>query len=414
METQGRGSKRAGKFSGETLTCNPKSEIRPEIRGSNSGLPAWHTLDLPSFEFRHSVLFRISDFGFRILTMAASDILFFIFSALALICGVMILVSRNPVNSAMFLVLTIASLAGLFVLLEAFFLAAVQVLVYAGAVMVLFLFVIMLLDLKSEERRKIKVLGGRRCSQGRWRSAAPPGPRQAARARGRARRPRSARTRCRAASPRRPHPVGGDPSRQARLMALLACVAVYAPWMVFVQVVDPPGDRLVKWHFAGTDIDTPDDRSSVEAILSEYRHAGIGVVENKDRQRSHHLRRSDHLGPAAGKAAPPNGPTTACSARSAPRKVSRIVFAPGVLLLGLCFGWRRVPRTVWLMLAAWLAAYVFLEWGATTRPRRGCTPPPCVSWSDGLRCAVGIAALDAAGAGVGLRRGLWLLAPSVI
>jgi NADH-quinone oxidoreductase subunit J len=90
--------------------------------------------------------------------MSASDILFFAFSALALICGVMILASRNPVNSAMFLVLTIASLAGLFVLLEAFFLAAIQILVYAGAVMVLFLFVIMLLDLKVEERRKIKWL----------------------------------------------------------------------------------------------------------------------------------------------------------------------------------------------------------------------------------------------------------------
>jgi NADH-quinone oxidoreductase subunit J len=91
--------------------------------------------------------------------MAASDILFYIFSALALICGVMIFLSRNPVNSAMFLVLTIASLAGLFVLLEAFFLAAIQILVYAGAVMVLFLFVIMLLDLKAEERRHIKFLG---------------------------------------------------------------------------------------------------------------------------------------------------------------------------------------------------------------------------------------------------------------
>ena len=90
-------------------------------------------------------------------TFKMSDVLFYIFSALALICGVMILVSRNPVNSAMFLVLTIASLAGLFVLLEAFFLAAVQILVYAGAVMVLFLFVIMLLDLKVEERRKFKI-----------------------------------------------------------------------------------------------------------------------------------------------------------------------------------------------------------------------------------------------------------------
>jgi NADH-quinone oxidoreductase subunit J len=91
--------------------------------------------------------------------MAPSDILFYIFTALALICGVMVLVSRNPVNSAMFLVLTIASIAGLFVLLEAFFLAAIQILVYAGAVMVLFLFVIMLLDLKAEEHRKIKIFG---------------------------------------------------------------------------------------------------------------------------------------------------------------------------------------------------------------------------------------------------------------
>ena len=88
-----------------------------------------------------------------------SDILFYVFTALAFVCGIMILVSRNPVNSAMFLVLTIASLAGLFMLLEAFFLAAIQILVYAGAVMVLFLFVIMLLDLKVEERRRIKVLG---------------------------------------------------------------------------------------------------------------------------------------------------------------------------------------------------------------------------------------------------------------
>src|ERR1051325_11090746 len=86
------------------------------------------------------------------------DILFYVFATLALACGLMVLFARNPVTSAMFLVLTIASLAGLFVLLHAFFLAAVQILVYAGAVMVLFLFVIMLLDLKAEERRHIKKL----------------------------------------------------------------------------------------------------------------------------------------------------------------------------------------------------------------------------------------------------------------
>jgi NADH-quinone oxidoreductase subunit J len=59
----------------------------------------------------------------------------------------------------MFLVLSIVSLAGLFVLLHAFFLAAVQILVYAGAVMVLFLFVIMLLDLSTEERRSLGRFG---------------------------------------------------------------------------------------------------------------------------------------------------------------------------------------------------------------------------------------------------------------
>src|SRR5512140_1724138 len=90
------------------------------------------------------------------------DVLFYAFAFLTLLCGFLVVAnpfSRNPVTSAMFLVLTIVSLAGLFVLLDAFFLAAVQVLVYAGAVMVLFLFVIMLLDVREEERRKIKALG---------------------------------------------------------------------------------------------------------------------------------------------------------------------------------------------------------------------------------------------------------------
>jgi NADH-quinone oxidoreductase subunit J len=90
------------------------------------------------------------------------DALFYVFAFLTLVFGFLVVAnpfSRNPVTSAMFLVLTIVSLAGLFVLLHAFFLAAVQVLVYAGAVMVLFLFVIMLLDLKEEERRKIRTFG---------------------------------------------------------------------------------------------------------------------------------------------------------------------------------------------------------------------------------------------------------------
>jgi len=94
--------------------------------------------------------------------MDLSCILFYVFSALTLGCGALVIanpLSRNPVTSAMFLVLSIISMAGLFVLLHAFFLAAVQILVYAGAVIVLFLFVIMLLDLKVEAIRKIKFIG---------------------------------------------------------------------------------------------------------------------------------------------------------------------------------------------------------------------------------------------------------------
>lgn len=90
------------------------------------------------------------------------EIFFYIFAALTLLFGFLVVAnpfSRNPVTSAMFLVMTMAMLAGLFVTLHAFFIAAVQILVYAGAVMVLFLFVIMLLDLKEEERRKFKAFG---------------------------------------------------------------------------------------------------------------------------------------------------------------------------------------------------------------------------------------------------------------
>jgi len=90
------------------------------------------------------------------------DIFFYIFAALTLLFGFLVVAnpfSRNPVTSAMFLVVMMACLAGLFVTLHAFFVAAVQILVYAGAVMVLFLFVIMLLDLKEEERRKFNAFG---------------------------------------------------------------------------------------------------------------------------------------------------------------------------------------------------------------------------------------------------------------
>ncbi len=72
--------------------------------------------------------------------------IFWIFSAIAVASALLCVTRRNPVASALWLVLTMLSLAGMFVLLEAHFIAAMQVLVYAGAIMVLFLFVIMLLN----------------------------------------------------------------------------------------------------------------------------------------------------------------------------------------------------------------------------------------------------------------------------
>jgi len=75
-----------------------------------------------------------------------------------LVFAVMVIVNRNPVASALSLVVSFLALAALYVSLDAFFLGAIQVLVYAGAVMVLFLFIIMLLDLRAEERRRINWL----------------------------------------------------------------------------------------------------------------------------------------------------------------------------------------------------------------------------------------------------------------
>ena len=91
--------------------------------------------------------------------MNIHDLLFWFFSIAMLVCGLLVITSRNPVTSAMFLVLLFVFMAGLFLLLEAIFIAIIQILVYAGAVMVLFLFVIMLLDIKASERRKFKLLG---------------------------------------------------------------------------------------------------------------------------------------------------------------------------------------------------------------------------------------------------------------
>ena len=89
--------------------------------------------------------------------------LFWIFALVMLGFGAAVVLNRNPVASALSLVMSFLGLAALFMGLDAFFIGIIQVLVYAGAVMVLFLFIIMLLDLRAEERRKLNnpaVAGG--------------------------------------------------------------------------------------------------------------------------------------------------------------------------------------------------------------------------------------------------------------
>jgi NADH-quinone oxidoreductase subunit J len=87
-----------------------------------------------------------------------SPFLFWIFALLTLIFGAAVVINRNPVGSALSLVVSFLGLAALFMSLNAYFVGIIQVLVYAGAVMVLFLFIIMLLDLRAEEARRINWL----------------------------------------------------------------------------------------------------------------------------------------------------------------------------------------------------------------------------------------------------------------
>src|SRR5436190_21482569 len=81
--------------------------------------------------------------------------LFWIFALVMLGFGVAVIINRNPIASALSLVISFMGLSALFMSLDAFFIGIIQVLVYACAVMVLFLFIIMLLDLRAENLRKI-------------------------------------------------------------------------------------------------------------------------------------------------------------------------------------------------------------------------------------------------------------------
>lgn len=92
-----------------------------------------------------------------------SPLLFWVFALVMLIFGVSVIAQPNPVSSALSLVVSFIALAVLFVSLDAFFIGIIQILVYAGAVMVLFLFIIMLLDLRAGSRHKAHpatIIGG--------------------------------------------------------------------------------------------------------------------------------------------------------------------------------------------------------------------------------------------------------------
>jgi NADH-quinone oxidoreductase subunit J len=84
-------------------------------------------------------------------------LLFILFAGLAIGCAISMVVQRNPLYSAISLIGVFIALASLYILLAAPFIAAVQVIVYAGAIMVLVVFVIMLLNVEEEERRPIRL-----------------------------------------------------------------------------------------------------------------------------------------------------------------------------------------------------------------------------------------------------------------
>src|SRR5882762_3535632 len=85
--------------------------------------------------------------------MIVQAILFYIFAAIAVASGVLVVSARNPVHSVLFLILAFFNAAALFVLIGAEFLAMILVVVYVGAVAVLFLFVVMMLDVNFAELR---------------------------------------------------------------------------------------------------------------------------------------------------------------------------------------------------------------------------------------------------------------------
>jgi NADH-quinone oxidoreductase subunit J len=92
--------------------------------------------------------------------MSAPVIIFFVLAAMCVIGAISLILQRHPIHSALSLIVVMVALAGLYLLMGAEFVAAVQIIVYGGAIMVLFVFVIMLLNAGSEERTNVSKLAG--------------------------------------------------------------------------------------------------------------------------------------------------------------------------------------------------------------------------------------------------------------
>src|ERR1700753_118346 len=86
--------------------------------------------------------------------MNASQVLFYFLSAMALGSAIMVVISRNPVHSVLWLIVTFFAISGHYIMMNAQFLGIVNLIVYAGAIMVLFLFVIMLMNLNAATEPK--------------------------------------------------------------------------------------------------------------------------------------------------------------------------------------------------------------------------------------------------------------------
>jgi len=83
--------------------------------------------------------------------------LFYLFGAIAVVASLLVIAQRNPMYSVLLLILSFGALSGLYVLLEAPFVAVIQIIVYAGAIMVLFLFVVMLLNEPKEDTEEARL-----------------------------------------------------------------------------------------------------------------------------------------------------------------------------------------------------------------------------------------------------------------